>query len=96
MKVCYSYLSTYRILIKTGIDITKDDEQEDSPLLENSVSSDHSLSSWDFLHPIMLGVVFCIFVISSILSAFEAVSCISYDIDNGPTNQDLDPATVCT
>ncbi|KAJ5890226.1 hypothetical protein N7504_011036 [Penicillium tannophilum] len=55
-----------------GIDLTKDDEQEDSPLLENSVSSDHSLSFWDFLHPIMLGVIFCVFVISSLLSAFEA------------------------
>ncbi|KAJ5814383.1 uncharacterized protein N7503_001133 [Penicillium pulvis] len=63
-----------RILIiqeTEDIDITKDDEQEDSPLLENSVSSDHPLSFWGFLHPIMLGVIFCVFVISSILSAFE-------------------------
>lgn len=96
MKVCCSFSSTYRILIKTGIGLTKDDEQEDSPLLENSVSSDHSLSFWDFLHPIMLGVIFCVFVISSILSAFEAVSRISYDIENGSANQDVDPATVCT
>ncbi|KAJ5556169.1 hypothetical protein N7494_000084 [Penicillium frequentans] len=60
------------LIVQENEDITKDDEQEDSPLLETSVSSDLSLGFWDSLHPIMLGVIFCVFVISSILSAFEA------------------------
>ncbi|KAJ5423432.1 hypothetical protein N7491_008648 [Penicillium cf. griseofulvum] len=44
---------------------------EDSPLLESEVSSDTELSFYHLLHPIMLGVIFCVFIIASILSAFE-------------------------
>ncbi|OQE83421.1 hypothetical protein PENNAL_c0032G01161 [Penicillium nalgiovense] len=46
--------------------------QEDSPLLENSVSGNTSLSFYHFLHPIMLGLIFSVLVISSILSALES------------------------
>ncbi|KAK4866855.1 hypothetical protein LT330_008018 [Penicillium expansum] len=45
--------------------------QEDSPLLENSVPGDDSLSFYQFLHPLMLGLIFSVLVISSILSAIE-------------------------
>ncbi|KAJ5635013.1 uncharacterized protein N7484_008326 [Penicillium longicatenatum] len=59
------------LIVQEDRDITKAYEQEDSPLLANSTSSETSLSFHNFLHPIMLGVIFCVFAISSILSAFE-------------------------
>lgn len=70
------------MLIQSGTDKTKDDEQEDSPLLENIVFNDKSLSFSNLLHPIMLGVIFCVFAISSILSAFETVLLISHNVKN--------------
>ncbi|KAJ6103634.1 hypothetical protein N7486_003856 [Penicillium sp. IBT 16267x] len=59
------------LIIQEDKDKTKAHDPEDSPLLETSVSSDNSLSFSSLLHPIMLGVIFCVFAISSILSAFE-------------------------
>lgn len=60
------------MLIKRGTGETKN-HQEDSPLLENSVPGDDSLSFYQFLHPLMLGLIFSVLVISSILSAIETV-----------------------
>ncbi|KAJ5457261.1 hypothetical protein N7530_012535 [Penicillium desertorum] len=44
--------------------------QQDSPLLD-SVPENPSLSFYHFLHPIMLGLVFSVLIISSIISAIE-------------------------
>lgn len=73
------------MLIQRGTDEPKNDQQENSPLLESSdsVSGDNSLSFYQFLHPLMLGLVFSVLVISSILSAIETVPYTSYPIRNG-------------
>lgn len=71
---------------KRRTDETKNHQHENSPLLETSISTDPSLSFYHFLHPIMLGVIFCVLAISSVLSAFETVFLISHSIRNGITN----------
>ncbi|CAP96180.1 Pc21g12830 [Penicillium rubens Wisconsin 54-1255] len=58
------------LIVQEDEDETKFHQQEDSPLLD-SVSENTSLSFYHFLHPIMLGLVFSVLVISSILSAIE-------------------------
>lgn len=69
-------------------DDPKNDQQEISPLLESSdsVSGDNSLSFYQFLHPLILGLVFSVLVISSILSAIETVPYNSYPIRNNTAN----------
>lgn len=69
-------------------DDPKNDQQEISPLLESSdsVSGDNSLSFYQFLHPLILGLVFSVLVISSILSAIETVPYNSYPIRNSTAN----------
>ncbi|KAJ6119103.1 hypothetical protein N7471_013054 [Penicillium samsonianum] len=59
------------LIVQEDEDETKINQHEDSPLLENDISDETVLSFYHFLHPIMLGVIFCVFAISSILSAFE-------------------------
>jgi hypothetical protein len=73
------------MLIKRGTDETKFHQQEDSPLLD-SVSENTSLSFYHFLHPIMLGLVFSVLVISSILSAIETVLHICHGMRNITAN----------
>lgn len=70
------------MLIKRGTDEPKNDQLENSPLLESSdsVSGDNSLSFYQFLHPLMLGLVLSVLVISSILSAIETVPYTSYPV----------------
>ncbi|CAG8048267.1 unnamed protein product [Penicillium nalgiovense] len=60
------------LIVQEDTDETNCLQQEDSPLLENSVSGNTSLSFYHFLHPIMLGLIFSVLVISSILSALES------------------------
>ncbi|CAG8882740.1 unnamed protein product [Penicillium egyptiacum] len=57
------------LIVQEDEDETK--HQEDSPLLDNSISDHTSLSFYHFLHPVMLGLIFSVLVISSILSAIE-------------------------
>ncbi|KAF4765126.1 hypothetical protein HAV15_003972 [Penicillium sp. str.  len=61
------------LIVQEDEDDPKNDQQEISPLLESSdsVSGDNSLSFYQFLHPLILGLVFSVLVISSILSAIE-------------------------
>lgn len=76
------------MLIKRGTDEPKNYHQENSPLLENSDSGsgDNSLSFYQFLHPLMLGLILSVLVISSILSAIETVPYTSPSIRNGKAN----------
>ncbi|KAJ5646049.1 hypothetical protein N7490_002421, partial [Penicillium lividum] len=48
-----------------------EDSQEESPLLFSKVSSNSSLSIYNYLHPIFLGVMFSVLAVSCILSAYE-------------------------
>ncbi|KAJ5606824.1 hypothetical protein N7537_003443 [Penicillium hordei] len=61
------------LIVQEDEDEPKSHHQENSPLLEssNSISGDTSLSFYQFLHPLMLGLVFSVLIISSILSAIE-------------------------
>ncbi|KAJ5528526.1 hypothetical protein N7527_001919 [Penicillium freii] len=61
------------LIMQEDEDEPKSHHQENSPLLENSdsVSGDNSLSFYQFLHPLLLGLIFSVLVISSILSAIE-------------------------
>jgi hypothetical protein len=61
------------MLIRRVTDQVKTQQREISPLLENGVSGDAPLTFYNLLHPTMLGIIFCVFAISSILSAFETV-----------------------
>ncbi|CAI7617597.1 unnamed protein product [Penicillium crustosum] len=61
------------LIVQEDGDETKKHHQENSPLLESSDSGsgDNSLSFYQFLHPLILGLIFSVLVISFILSAIE-------------------------
>lgn len=89
------HFSLCQVLTKRHADKTKINQHEDSPLLENDISDETVLSFYHFLHPIMLGVIFCVFAISSILSAFETVRHLSHSIRNATADKYADTSTLC-
>lgn len=54
--------------------------------MDNNVPENDSLKFYHFLHPTLLGVIFCVLVVSSILSAFETVSPLFEKIMDGTTD----------